>query len=331
MARILPLLLMTLAGAPPQEGVHVAAERGDAERVRGLVELGQNADVASAKRAGRTPLHTAAEAGHVAVVEVLLEAEVRASPSTREGWTPLHLAAAGGQAEVARRLIAAEAPVGPVDGLGDRPLHLAAENGWRETVELLLGAGAEPDERDRWERTALHRAAAFGYGECVRALLDGGAQVDARSASGGTALSLAAANGDEALYRALVAAGADPSRPDGFGRRPAELFESAQRARQPPRELPAEERARLEPDAAGAPMFHVWKGSRVLSCRLALDRFTNRRVLWPLLRWSASNLIELRITQRSIFSPRPASLAAVRKSMGGTSSPLGLSRRSSTS
>jgi hypothetical protein len=156
-------------------------------------------------------------------------------------------------------LIAAVAPVGPVDGLGARPLHLAAENGWRETVELLLAAGAQPDERDRWERTALHRAAAFGYVECVRALVAGGAQIDARSASGGTALSLAAANGDEALYRALVAAGADPSRPDGFGRRPAELFESAQRARQPPRELPAEERARLEADAADAPMFHVWK------------------------------------------------------------------------
>ncbi|MNE69817.1 hypothetical protein D3C80_1655670 [compost metagenome] len=72
-------------------------------------------------------------------------------------------------------------------------------------------------------------------------------------------------------------------------------------------------------------------GSRVWSCRLELERCTNSRVLWPLLRCSASSLMELRITQRSIFSARPASLAASRKSAGGTSSPWGLSRRSSTS
>ena len=69
---------------------------------------------------GLTPLHVAAFAGHVTVVECLLRHEAdpdcRADPMTSR-LTALHLAAAAGRSDVIRTLIGANADVDAVAGV----------------------------------------------------------------------------------------------------------------------------------------------------------------------------------------------------------------------
>lgn len=129
------------------------------------------------------PLHLAAAAGAIGVMEVLIdagvsvEARTRApgAPLTRGRATPLHLAAAAGAAEAVLRLVAAGAEPDVLDAAGDRPLHLAARGGHAAAVEALRMSDAALEARSGRARTALHEAVAGGSEEAALGLLRAGA------------------------------------------------------------------------------------------------------------------------------------------------------------
>jgi catechol 2,3-dioxygenase-like lactoylglutathione lyase family enzyme len=189
----------------------------------------------------RPLLHLAAEGGHLACVEVLLQRGL--SASLRDGLdnaTALHWAAQGGHFPVMERLLAVGADI---DGEGDA--HEVGVIGWAtcfrdvraDVAEFLLARGAKPtvfsavalDRADlvqrlvqgdrslvgatmsRFEqhRTPLHHAVLKNRPKMVALLLELGADPSPKDDSGSTPLNLVAATTDKSIAGMLIAAGAD--------------------------------------------------------------------------------------------------------------------------
>ncbi|KAK8092213.1 uncharacterized protein PG998_015045 [Apiospora kogelbergensis] len=125
-----------------------------------------------------SPLLTAAEHGHAAIVGLLLKAGAsgRTSASYNEE-TALHLAAMNGYTEVAKVLLKAGARPNARNADRTTPLHFAVLEGSGAIVQLLLESGAHPNAKTKRGHTPLHLAAIEGSEEVVRLLLESGAQL----------------------------------------------------------------------------------------------------------------------------------------------------------
>ncbi|MBH16459.1 MAG: hypothetical protein CME30_04160 [Gemmatimonadetes bacterium] len=154
-----------------------ATRAADAEVVRKLIEDG--ADVNQATGDGMTPLHIAAQSGHLRIVELLLGAQAEVDPETRIGsHTPLHLASGQAQDVVVKKLLEAGADVDAATSTSSvTALHLAAQVvGGAESVKILLANGADPNVRETSSgQTPLMFAAAKNRSESAMLLLSAGA------------------------------------------------------------------------------------------------------------------------------------------------------------
>lgn len=139
------------------------------------------------------------------VVGLVLGAPLWSQGRTR---TPLHWAAQHGHVEVVRTLIDNGANVNARDVFGRTPLHLAVSH--PRVIALLLEAGANVDARDSLSNTPLHRAVPSI--ESVDALIRAGADVRAENTSGNSPLDIAMRYGNSrrsvAIVQRLVEAGA---------------------------------------------------------------------------------------------------------------------------
>jgi ankyrin repeat protein len=181
---------------------------------------------------GKTPLHTAADAGAAELVQLLVNKGSAIEARTwTEASTALHLAALKGHASAIVALARAGANLNARDVLGGTPLGCAARKGHLEAVTVLLDKGAEIDAPGfagtpvapsmaafMPGHSALATAAAFGKKEVAELLISRGAKLSYRGARGITPLH-AAASGASAqleLVDLLLEAGADPrARDDG--------------------------------------------------------------------------------------------------------------------
>ena len=159
-----------------------AAHFGDEQRVRHILEH-DHKDPGVADEYGYTPLHLAAQAGHLSIVRRLLRAGA-AVDAAGCGATPLHRAAYNGLTDVCAALLSAGASVTAVDTSADdlrTPLHKAASGGHAATVALLLAHRADPNARDRRGHKPWEAAAQEGWAEVARqlaALSNDGVQSD---------------------------------------------------------------------------------------------------------------------------------------------------------
>ena len=176
------LFVLMAAAAAPETPVADAAERGDLDAVRSLLQ--QGADANAAQSDGMTALHWAAERGDMEMVGLLMSAGASVHAATRIGaYTPLHLASRVGRSAVVAALLEAGADVQTTTASGGATaLHLAAMSGDVASVTHLLEHGADPNVREgEWGQTPLVFAAAQGRAEVIRLLIERGADPDLRT------------------------------------------------------------------------------------------------------------------------------------------------------
>lgn len=212
-AAMAALSLMVFAGATPYESlVADAAQKGDLEAVRALLQ--QGADPNAAQPDGLTGLHWAALNDELGIAEILLYAGATVSPVTRVGgYTPLHLASQSGHGVVARALLEAGADANAYTTTGVSSLHFAAQADAAEAILALIEHGAEVDARDTFSnRTPLMFAAYRGAVEATEALVRADADMSATTAVKDYVEISRAASTDRARRNRIVAA-AEPPEP----------------------------------------------------------------------------------------------------------------------
>ena len=196
--------------------LHLAAAAGHVAMVELLLDRG--AEVNRSNEGGATALHRAVEHGPCAALLIRAGAEVNATDA--RGCTPLHWAARHTVNDSVPILLAHGAAVAATDHAGETPLHRAALGGRLRVMHALLAAGANVNARANFETTPLHFAVRRHDPAAARLLADHGALLDAADEFGITPLHDAARDGRLRLTRALIAAGADAGAADHHGSTP---------------------------------------------------------------------------------------------------------------
>lgn len=153
-APLIIALCLSCAGSPTRS-LHRAAQRGDLDEARAILESGDPVDLNS-YRIGTTPLLTATYHGHERIVELLLVNGANPDlTDQRLGLAPLHWAASKAYPEIAEELLHFGADPNVSSRKGDTPLHTATATGSEQVVRLLLANGADSQLRGADGRSAI--------------------------------------------------------------------------------------------------------------------------------------------------------------------------------
>ncbi|XP_024302132.1 ankyrin repeat domain-containing protein 6 isoform X25 [Homo sapiens] len=176
------------AVAALSERLLVAAYKGQTENVVQLINKG--ARVAVTKH-GRTPLHLAANKGHLPVVQILLKAGCDLDVQDDGDQTALHRATVVGNTEIIAALIHEGCALDRQDKDGNTALHEASWHGFSQSAKLLIKAGANVLAKNKAGDTALHVAAALNHKKVAKILLEAGADTTIVNNAGQTPLETA--------------------------------------------------------------------------------------------------------------------------------------------
>jgi ankyrin repeat protein len=193
--------------------LYYAALSGYREIVSFLLTKGADPLKGASWKGNNTPLHVAADHGHLGCVQVFLSWHVPVDVRDRSNATPLHLAARARRPEVVKLLLDHGADVNAADCMGTTPIEYpsgVSDNyraNYRETVELLVARGADVRHVDRNGETALHEAVFMENAAVVEMLLRQGADPNV-SGVRGTPLAWARRKGYESIVKLLVKGGA---------------------------------------------------------------------------------------------------------------------------
>ena len=186
--------------------IWTASREGDLERVRQLIQEGQ--DVNRGNRYGWTPLMLAAAHGRDQVVQELIRAGADVNRKGNNKRTALHLASSWGHSSVIKTLAEAGANLNVQDEDGMTPLMWAAYWGCANVVVELIRVGADVSVVSSLElsvaagSTALHFAAARNNIECGVLLVEAGADMRARNKKSKSPLDLASFRFRRAIQQA---------------------------------------------------------------------------------------------------------------------------------
>lgn len=97
-----------------------------------------------------TPLHRAADRGDADMVRLLLENKADPAAAAANGFTALHFAARTNSQQCVQLLADAGAPIDAADANGRTALHIAAKYDASEAAQALLAAGASTATKDKF-------------------------------------------------------------------------------------------------------------------------------------------------------------------------------------
>ena len=180
--------------------LHIAAEAGQVEVMRWLIERGAPISAAGATAtdhwlSGMTPLHMAAAAGQIEAVKVLLDAGMNIEGTTQKSslsggpthsaYTPLLVAVAEGKKEMVEFLLDRGADIEAAATAQATALSIAASQGHRKLCELLLARGAKINGKTDGNPLLAAVGSCWRRDpEIVAFLLDHGADVNAGADDG---------------------------------------------------------------------------------------------------------------------------------------------------
>jgi hypothetical protein len=180
MSRLAAVVLLILASSAPllcNDKLVDAAENGDLEKVRNLLERNPRL----IRKSGSSALRRAAEKGSDGVVALLLAKGADVNARDGYGFTPLHLAVSEGHEQIVGLLLSHGANVNAKLKDGETPLHYA------------VGSCGDP-----WEKCGCKCRERI-----VKLLLAHGADVDAKRSDSVTPVQLAVIDGREDLVKLL--------------------------------------------------------------------------------------------------------------------------------
>ncbi len=200
------------AEAQAYAGLHQAAWRGDAAKVKALIAAGADLDARDVH--GRTPLQVATYAGQRDAITLLAKAGAKLDLLENDRYDAVTIAAVADDAQTLSLLLALGAKAGQTTSRYDGTALIAAAHlGHDEVVRILIRAGAPLDHVNNLHWTALIESIVLGDGgprhqRTMAALVDAGANTQLADRQGNTPLQLARARGYEAMAEKLKSAGA---------------------------------------------------------------------------------------------------------------------------
>ena len=150
--------------------IHAAAECGHVKILKLLMKTSDNPNAADAN--GITPIHLAAEKGHMKVIKILMTATSNPNAPDKIGKTPIHEAAKCGHVEILKLLMKTTDNPNVADANGVTPIHLAAEKGHMEVFKILMTSTNNPNAPDKNGKTPFQLATTNGHNNFVKPLYE---------------------------------------------------------------------------------------------------------------------------------------------------------------
>ncbi|KAE9621849.1 putative ankyrin repeat-containing domain, PGG domain-containing protein [Lupinus albus] len=158
-----------------ETALFTAAEKGHLDVVNELLPYSTKKALSFKNRSGFDPFHIAANKGHQEIVQVLLDHDPQLIKTfAQSNATPLISAATRGHANVVELLLSQDPSQLEISrSNGKNALHLAARQGHVDVVKILLGRDPQLARRtDKKGQTALHMAVKGTSCDVVRQLLN---------------------------------------------------------------------------------------------------------------------------------------------------------------
>lgn len=202
----------TVAEAARYQGLHAAAQAGDAQRIATLAAAG--ADLNARDGHGRTPLHVATFAQKQDAIRALAKAGAKLDLLEHDRYDAVTIASVAGDEATLRVLLSLGASARQVTSRYDGTALIAAAHlGHAGVVRQLIAAGAPLDHVNNLHWTAVIESIVLGDGgprhqATLQALVEAGASLKLADREGRTPLQLARSRGYAQMAALLERAGA---------------------------------------------------------------------------------------------------------------------------